>query len=336
MKRHGNLFDKITSADNLRLAYEKARRGKSRMRNVQRFEREVDDNLERIRRSLLDGTFTTSGYQVKKIHEPKERDIYVLPFAPDRIVQHAVMNILEPIWDALFIDDSYACRTGKGIHAGSLRTMEFVRGYRYVLKCDIAKFYPSIDHDVLYEIVQRKIKCLETLRLLRDIIYSAPGGKNAPIGNYTSQWFCNLYLNELDHLVKHHFKLKGYLRYCDDFCLFHDDKKVLRELAAELRLFLADRLKLTFSKCEVFPVSHGVDFLGYRHFRNYILVRKSTAVRVKRRLAKLPGLLAAGEITEEQYRSSIASTRGWLKWANTHNLSVALELDRLTETRDAA
>ena len=336
MKRHGNLFDKITSADNLRLAYEKARRGKSRMRNVQRFERDVDGNLERIRRSLLDVTFTTSAYQVKKIHEPKERDIYVLPFAPDRIVQHAVMNILEPIWDALFIDDSYACRTGKGIHAGSLRTMEFVRVYRYVLKCDIAKFYPSIDHDVLYEIVQRKIKCPDTLRLLRDIIYSASGGKNAPIGNYTSQWFCNLYLNELDQLVKHHFKLKGYLRYCDDFCLFHDDKKVLRELAAELRLFLADRLKLTFSKCEVFPASFGVDFLGYRHFRNYILVRKSTASRVKRRLAKLPGLLAAGEITEEQYRSSIASTRGWLKWANTHNLSVALELDRLTETRDAA
>jgi retron-type reverse transcriptase len=336
MKRHGNLFDKITSSENLRLAYEKARRGKSRMHNVQRFERDVDGNLERIRQSLVDQTFTTSGYQVKKIIVPKERDIYVLPFAPDRIVQHAIMNILEPLWDALFIADSYACRVGKGIHAGSLRTMQFVRQYRYVLKCDIAKFYPSIDHDVLYGIVQRKIKCPDTLRLLRDIIYSAPGGKNAPIGNYTSQWFCNIYLNELDQLVKHHYKVKGYLRYCDDFCLFSDDKKYLRQLAAELKVFLADRLKLTFSKCELFPVSQGVDFLGYRHFRNYILVRKSTAARVKRRLANLPRLLAAGEITEEQYRSSIASTRGWLKWANTHNLSVALELDRLTETRDAA
>jgi hypothetical protein len=336
MKRHGNLYDKITCSENLRLAYEKARRGKSRMHNVQRFEHDVDSNLERIRRSLVDKTFTTARYQVKKIYVPKERDIYVLPFSPDRIVQHAIMNVLEPVWDTTFIADSYACRTGKGIHAGSLRTMEFVRRYRYVLKCDIAKFYPSIDHDVLYGIVQRKIKCADTLWLLKDIIYSAPGGKNAPIGNFTSQWFCNLYLNELDQLVKHHYKIKGYLRYCDDFCLFSDDKQQLRALADELRVYLAKELKLTFSKCDLFPVSQGVDFLGYRHFRNYILVRKSTATRVRRRLANLPLLLAAGEITEEQYRSSIASTRGWLKWANTHNLSVALELDRLTETRDAA
>lgn len=336
MKRHGNLYDKIICSENLQLAYEKARRGKSRMHNVQRFERDVQVNLESIRQSLVNKTFSTSGYQVKKIYVPKERDIYVLPFAPDRIVQHAIMNVLEPIWDSRFIADSYACRIGKGIHAGSLRTMEFVRKYRYVLKCDIAKFYPSIDHDVLYGIVQRKIKCADTLWLLKDIIYSAPGGKNAPIGNYTSQWFCNLYLNELDQLVKHQFKVKGYLRYCDDFCLFSDDKKQLRQLAEDLRVFLAERLKLTFSKCELFPVSQGVDFLGYRHFRNYILVRKSTATRVRRRLANLPRQLAAGEITEEQYRSSIASTRGWLKWANTHNLSVALELDRLTETRDAA
>jgi hypothetical protein len=336
MKRHGNLYDKITCSENLRLAYEKARRGKSRMHNVQRFERDVDGNLERIRQSLVDKTFTTASYQVKKIYVPKERDIYVLPFAPDRIVQHAIMNVLEPVWDTKFIADSYACRIGKGIHAGSLRTMEFVRKYRYVLKCDIAKFYPSIDHDVLYGIVQRKIKCPDTLWLLKDIIYSAPGGKNAPIGNYTSQWFCNLYLNELDQLVKHHYKIKGYLRYCDDFCLFSDDKQFLRRTAEELRVYLLDTLKLTYSKCEVFPVSQGVDFLGYRHFRNYILVRKSTATRVRRRLANLPRLLATGEITAEQYRSSIASTRGWLKWANTHNLSVALELDRLTEKRDAA
>lgn len=328
-KRHGNLFEQITSIDNLRLAYEKARLGKSRMGNVRRFGQDVVRNLDRIRESLLDGTFTTSRYQVKKIYVPKERDIYVLPFSPDRIVQHAIMNVLEPIWDAMFIHDSYACRRGKGIHQGSRRTMEFVRRYRYVLKCDIAKFYPSIDHDILYEIVRQKIKCPDTLRLLYDIIYSVSGGKNAPIGNFTSQWFCNLYLNELDRLVKNTFRVKGYLRYCDDFCLFHDDKNYLRYLAGEIRAFLADELKLTFSKCEVFPVSHGVDFLGYRHFRHHILLRKSTATRVKKRLKALPGRLECGRVSAEQYRSSLSSTRGWLKWANAHNFSQSLRLDEL-------
>ncbi|WP_298434564.1 reverse transcriptase/maturase family protein [Geobacter sp.] len=329
------MFEQITSMENLRRAYEKARLGKARMRNVQRFDRDVEGNLARIRQSLLDKSFTTSRYQVKKIFVPKERDIYVLPFAPDRIVQHAIMNVLEPICDAMFIHDSYACRQGKGIHRGSLRTMEFVRRYRYVLKCDIAKFYPSIDHDVLYGIVRQKIKCPDTLRLLEDIIYSVPGGKNAPIGNFTSQWFCNLYLHELDRLVKHTYKIKGYLRYCDDFCLFHDDKTFLREMKEIIREFLATRLKLTFSRAELFPVSQGVDFLGYRHFRSHILLRKSTATRVRRRLAALPKLLATGKITAEQYRSSLSSTRGWLKWANTHNLAITLRLDAL-EARCAA
>jgi retron-type reverse transcriptase len=334
-KRHGNLFERIANLDNLRLAYQKARRGKSRMRNVIRFERNVEENLETIRRSLLNRTFTTSRYQTKMIHEPKQREIYILPFSPDRIVQHAAMNILEPIWDGLMIDDSYACRIGKGQHAGSRRTMEFVRRYRYCLKADISKFYPSIGQDILYGIVRQKIKCESTLWLLRDIIYSYPGGRNAPIGNYTSQWFGNLYLNELDRLVKHHYRVKGYLRYCDDFCLFHDDKGYLQEMKEIIREFLDIKLKLKFSQAEVFPVNQGVDFLGYRHFPSHILLRKSTAKRVRRRLAKLPRLLEKGRINEEQYRSSIASTRGWLRWANTHNLSLALELDRL-EQRNAA
>lgn len=331
-KRHGKLFEQICDPDNLRLAYHKARLGKSTMANVQRFELDVEGNLATIRRSLLEKSFTTAPYHSKMIYVPKTRVIYILPFSPDRIVQHAILNILEPIWDGLMIDDSYACRIGKGQHAGSRRTMEFARHYKYCLKADVSKFYPSIDHDVLFEIIQKKIKCRDTLDLLRDIIYSFPGGKNAPIGNYTSQWFGNLYLNELDHLVKHHFRVKGYLRYCDDFCLFHDDKGFLREMKEVLRQFLDNRLRLTYSHAEVFPVSQGVDFLGYRHFPSgYVLLRKSTAKRVKQRLARLPGQLAKGKITPEQYRSSLASTRGWFKWANTHNLALALRLDELEQ-----
>jgi retron-type reverse transcriptase len=331
MKRHGNLFEQIVDLDNIYLAYRKARKGKGWQDTVKSFERNLDENILSIRDSLINKTFTTSPYKTKTIYEPKQRVVYKLPFNPDRIVQHALMNVIEPIWDRMFIFDSYACRQGKGIHAGSKRTMEFVRRNRYCLKCDVSKFYPSVVHDILFEIVQRKIKCKGTLWLFEDIIYSFPGGKNVPIGNYTSQWLGNLYLNELDQLLKHQYHIRDYIRYCDDFLLFHDDKKYLGDMAKVIEAFLAERLQLQFSKCDLFPVSRGVDFLGYRHFKDYILVRKSTAKRVKKRLKRLPVLLEKGIITKEQYRSSLASTMGWLKWANSYNLRVSLEIDKLME-----
>ena len=336
MKRHGNLFERIASLENLRQAHQKARRGKSWHRAVVAFERDVEGNLQIIREALLDKTFTTSPYSIKEIHEPKRRLIYVLPFAPDRVVQHAIMNVLEPIWDGLMIPTSYACRRGLGGHAGSRKVMEHVRRYRYCLQGDISKFYPSMDHATLAGIVRRKIKCRDTLWLLDNIIHSISGGTNVPIGNYTSQWFGNLYLNELDQWLKHERHVRSYVRYCDDFCLFHDDKSTLRRLAGEIEAFVRDRLKMRLSRLDLYPVTNGVDFLGYRHFPEYILLRKRTAKRVKARLCLLPRLLASGRITFDQYRSSIASTMGWIKWANTHNLSMALDIEQLwRSTHDA-
>ena len=336
MKRHGNLFEKITTTENIYLAYCKARKGKRWQRKVQLFEKDLDNNIENIRQSLINKTFQTSIYQTKMIYEPKEREIFILPFAPDRIVQHSLMSIIEPIWDAMMIYHNYACRKGKGIHAGSKKTMEYVRKNDYCLKCDISKFYPSIDHDILYAILKKKIKCKDTLWLIKNIIYSYPNGKNTPIGNYTSQWFGNMYLNELDTYIKHELKHKYYIRYCDDFCIFHNDKSVLNAAAENIELFLSTRLKLSFSKCDLFPVSHGVDYLGYRHFRKYILLRKSTAKRVKKRLAKLPLLFKKGRITKKQFISSIASTEGWLKWANTYNFRLSLDIKNLKEVLYAA
>lgn len=331
MKRHGRLWEKVIDPQNIHEAYRRARKGKSWQNTVKRFETNLSGNLDSIQRGLAGKTFTTSRYKEKVIHEPKTRTIYKLPFAPDRIVQHALMNVLEPIWSRLFISDSYACLIGKGIHAGSKRTMEYVRRNRYCLKMDVSKFYPSVDHDILFGIVQRKIKCSDTLWLIRDIIYSYPGGKNVPIGNYTSQWFGNLYLNELDLFVKQQERVRDYVRYCDDFCLFSDDKNRLNKLAEKIRYFLLEKLKLTLSKCDIFPVSRGVDFLGYRHFPKYILIRKSTVKRVKKRLALLPALFHAGEITRERMLSSVASTLGWLRWANSYNLSRTLGLDNMME-----
>ena len=329
MKRHGNLFEKITDADNIYLAYQKARKGKSWQNTISRFDDDLDENIFNIRDSLIEKTFATSSYTEKTIYEPKQRIIYKLPFNPDRVVQHALMNVLEHIWNGLFIYDSYACRVGKGIHAASRRTMDFIRATgpgAYCLKMDIRKFYPSIDHDILFEIVQRKIKCPDTLWLLKDIIYSIPGGKNVPIGNYTSQWLGNLYMNELDQFLKHEMNIRHYIRYCDDFILLHQDKRFLHKMAEAIEVFLAERLDLKLSKNDIFPVRQGIDFLGYRHFPDHILVRKSTAKRIKRRMQDLPGQLSRGEITPDQYRSSIASTEGWLMWANSHNFKQSLGL----------
>jgi len=325
----------ITDIENIRLAFYKASLNKSKYKDIMKIKENLDENLENIRIALINKTFTTSPYQEKIIYEPKQRLIYKLPFYMDRIVQWALMIYIMPIWDKMFIHDSYACRDKKGIHSGSLRTMEFVRRNKYVLKCDISKFYPSVDHDILMEIIKRKIKCPDTLWLIENIVRSFPGGKNVPIGNYTSQWFGNLYLNEVDQLIKHELQKKygrlDYIRYCDDFCLFNDDKRKLHECRQILHDFIGEKLELRFSKCDIFPVSRGVDFLGYRHFDNYILLRKSTVKRVRKRFASLPYLYEHKKITGEQFRSSVASTWGWLKHANSHNLRITLQFKELME-----
>lgn len=331
MRRHGNLWSVITSKENLEIAHHKAVCGKRTMRNIIKFNQDIDGNLANIQELLITKQFRTSPYHEKIIYEPKQRKIYVLPFNPDRVVQHALMNVVAPIWHDFFISDSYACLVGRGIHNGSRKTMEFVRRNRYVLKCDISKFYPSIDQEILMAIIEKKIKCKDTLWLFDEIVHSFPGGKNVPIGNYTSQWFGNLYLNELDQFVKNELHIRDYVRYCDDFCLFCDDKTVLRNAAERIRDFIEGKLLLRFSKCNLFPVSQGVDFLGYRHFDNYILLRKSTAKRVRKRLERLPKLYERGEITAEQYRSSVGSTWGWLKHANAHNLAVAMKFREMME-----
>lgn len=334
MKKTGNLFPKVVEPDNIHLAYRLARKGKSWQDTIKRFETNLELNLEKIRTALIDKTFTTSKYKTFIIYEPKRRVIYKLPFNPDRIIQHALMNIIEPIWESFFIFDSYSCIKGKGIHAGSRRTMELIKKVGkdgYCLKMDISKFYPSLNHDILFSIIKRKIKCKDTLQLLKDIIYSIKGGYNIPVGNYTSQWFGNLYLNELDQFLKHKLKIKYYIRYCDDFLLFHNDKVPLREASHAISNFLTEQLDLKLSKNRLFPISEGIDFLGYRHFPNYILLRKSSAKRIKRRLKKLPIQLARGEINQEHFRSSLASTKGWLQWCNSFNLSKSLDLTQFSK-----
>lgn len=331
MKRTGNLWGQIISYDNLLLAYKNARKGKRWQRNVKSFEKDVEGNLLKLQKQLKDKTFTTSEYKTKTIYEPKQRVIYILPFYPDRIVQHALLQIISPIWDKLFIHDSYACRVGKGMHQASKKIMKFISKYDYCLKCDISKFYPSINHTILLQIIEKKIKCKDTIWLLSDIINSFEGETNTPIGNYTSQWFGNLYMNELDYYIKHTLKCRFYMRYCDDFIILNNDKKQLFCIKEKINDFINNNLKLKFSKWSIFNVNQGIDFLGYRHFRNKVLLRKSTAKRVQKRFKKLPILFNLNKITIEQFGSSIASTNGWIKWSNSHNLSINIKLQHLKD-----
>lgn len=336
MKRHGRLFEKIVAPENIELAFQKAKKGKLWQESVQRVERNKKKKLAKLRRMLLDGSFRTSKYTMKVVHEPKRREIFVLPFFPDRIAQHAVMNIVAPIWDAMFIPDSYACRKGKGQHAGSKRCMQFTLRNAWVCQFDISKFYPSIPHGPLLEVIRHKIKDERVLAIFQDIIGSIGDEKNVPIGNYTSQWFGNLYLNELDQYVKHTLRIRDYLRYCDDFLIFGNDKEEMKRLANQVEAFVSERLQLRLSKKALYPTAHGIDFLGYRHFpTGKILVRKATAKRIKKRLKVLPWALKHGRLSKEQAIGKLASAHGWLKHANAHHLRMAVRLDELIEEVEA-
>lgn len=329
MKTYSGLWQNIITKDNFALAQKKSRREKATRYDVQNFENHLERNLEQVRQLVISKQFHTAEYKSRKIYEPKERIIYVLPYAPDRIVQHAIMNVLVPYLEKLFIADSYACIEGRGQTRASLRTMEAIRRNKYCLKCDIHHFYPSINQNILSGMYHKKFSDKDFLELMDDIVFSFPGGYNCPIGNYTSQWSGNFYLTPLDHFCKHELKIRDYIRYCDDFLLFGNDKAYLHDCRRRIEDFIGKNLELTYSKADVFNVKQGVDFCGYRHFDNYILVRKSTAKRQIKKLKELPGMYERGEITREQMRSTIDSIGGWLKHANTYNLKKSMQINEI-------
>lgn len=315
MKRHRNLWEQFISPENFELAAVRAVRGKKSKRAINAFLRNRDENLRRLREMVASGNFHTSQYRVVKIFEPKERYIYVLPLYPDHIVHHALINILGPIWRGMFIHDSYACIPGRGLHAASRRVMEFMRKNKYFLQCDIRKFYPNIGHAEMMQIIRRKIGDERILAILEDIVWSVGGTRNLPIGNLTSQWMGNVYLNELDMFVKHKLHWRHYMRYCDDFCLFGNDRAQLHAAAHEIRDFLGRELGLTFSKCVVRRVSAGIDYIGYRHMPGFILLRRRSARKIRRRILNI----AAHDDYSKHALGQLGAAHGWLKWACSYN-----------------
>ena len=325
MKRIGNIYDKIISLENLQLADEKARKGKLKSYGVKVHDRNREANLLALHEALKAGTYRTSEYSTFTIYEPKERIIFRLPYYPDRIVHHAVMNVLEPIWLSVFTADTYSCIQKRGILAAAKKLRRGIdkdtQGRTYCLKIDIRKFYPSINHDVLKSIVRRKLKDTRLLKLLDEIIDSAEG---LPIGNYLSQYLANLTLTYFDHWVKEVKKVRYYFRYADDIVVLHSDKKVLRGLLAEFETYIAEETKLQVKdNKQIFPVGkdhrdrhgRGIDFLGFVFYLNETRLRKRIKQNLCRKCAQL--LKRKNPIDAKDFKQAIASWWGWCKYSDS-------------------
>lgn len=313
MKRIGNIYDRITSLKNLYAADEKARKGKSGQYGINLHNKNREANLLVLQDLLERKTYRTSPYDIFKIYEPKERLVYRLPYFPDRITHHAIMNVLEPMFVSTFTRDTYACVKKRGIHAllrklkADLKDHE---GTRYCLKFDIKKFYPSIDHDVLKRLLRRKFKDPALLWLLDEIIDSAPG---LPIGNYLSQYLSNFYLSYFDHWIKEHKRVWYYYRYADDIVILHADKAPLHHLLSDIKRYLQD-LKLEVKENhQVFPVAaRGIDFVGYVFYHTHVRIRKQIKKTFARKLHRNPAHV------------SRPSYLGWLSHCNATHLTKKL------------
>jgi len=326
MKRTGNLWDRFISKENFYLAWRLTKKGRSRRRDVRKFEKNLDANLEALRQKVIDGKFKTSKYQTKYIKEnTKRRLIYILPLE-DRIVQHAIINVIEPLFVRRFIDQTYGCISGRGQLNGSKYVRKHIKNYKWCLKTDVRKFYPTIDQQVLYDSICRVIKDKNLLVIIKDIVFSIEGGKNCPIGNLCSQLFGNVYLDNLDRYVKHTLKVKHYCRYCDDCVFFGHTKEELFEVKKKVKEFVETKLLQELSFAEVFRTKQGIDFLGYRHFNGYTILRKRTALKFKRALTKIKS--GKDKRTLLERLSTINSYKGYAEHCYTYNLIRKLEMNK--------
>lgn len=331
MKTYKNLYEDVCSFENLYGAYLKARKCKRYKEYVLDFSWDVEGEIMKLQDDLMNKAYKHGEYYQFTLYDAKKREIKAAPFR-DRVVHHALCTVLEPIFDRGFIYDSYACRKGKGTHKAIRRLDKFIQsaeecwgeGNVYCLKCDISKYFDSIDHQVLFDLIRRKVRDVNVLWLVKKIIKSSFSHRvhydlfnfretGIPIGNLTSQLFANLYLDQLDQFVKHDLGEKYYIRYMDDFLILGNEKRRLHELEGILREFLRRELRLELHKKKValYPVEKGISFLGYQVFRHYKLIRKSTILRFVKNMKEKTNSSPSG-ITD--------SVRSWLSFANYANI----------------
>lgn len=335
MQRYGQLWPQVVAFDNLLLAARKAQRGKRFRDNVLAFNHRLEQNLLRLQRELMTQTYQPGGYRRFEILDPKPRIISAAPYR-DRVVHHALCNVIVPLLERRFIADSFANRTGYGTHRALKRFVRFARNSRYVLQCDVRKYFPSIDHSILKSAVRRYIKCKETLWLLDliidsgqeidwfagdDLLTPLEQPRGLPIGNLTSQFLANLYLNEFDHFVKEKLEVQRYLRYVDDFVLFSDDRAFLQEAQGAIQGYMEElRLTLHPVKTQLFETHHGVNFVGFRIFPNRIRIRNDNLRRARQRCHQLQASYAVGDISLDEVIQRLQSWEAHLQHGDTWRL----------------
>ncbi|MEL6381352.1 MAG: reverse transcriptase domain-containing protein [Cyanobacteria bacterium J06626_18] len=339
MKRHGNLWPQIVDFPNLLDAARKAQKGKRFRDNVLAFNYNLEHELQALQAELQEKTYRPGKYRTFEIKEPKSRMISAAPYR-DRVVHHALCNVIMPLIEPSFIYDTYANREGKGTHLALKRFTRYARSTQYVFQGDLCKYFPSIDHEILKACLRRKIKCRETLWLIDTIIDGSneqipatfhfskddllsPLGRRRglPIGNLTSQFFANIYLSGFDHYVKEVLGFKKYLRYVDDFALFSDDHDCLVQARRAIEDYLDTlRLKIHPIKSQIFETRHGASFLGFRVFHDRIRVRTENLRRARRRCRTLQTAYANHQIDLNRVIQCLQSWEAHLKHGDTYQL----------------
>jgi len=330
MKTHKNLYQEIISLKNLILAWKKARKGKTRKDYVVNFEKELGRNIKVLHEELKNYIYFPKPMQTFILRDPKTRKISKSDFR-DRIVHHALCNIIEPIFDKTFIYDNCANRKGKGSLFALKRFDFFKRKVTYNLskeaycfKADIKHYFKEINQNILLEIIERKINCKETTQLIINIVGGGKkfDNKGMPLGNLTSQFFANLYLNELNKFVKHKLRAKYYIRYVDDFVLLHKSKEQLVKWKNDIEFFLKEKLNLELhkDKSKIISLLKGVDFVGFRNFYHFRLLRKRNVRCINKKI----DLFHEGKISYEKMGEIFQGWNSYSKWANSYKLKKKL------------
>ncbi len=343
MKRYGDLHDQVTSWENLVLVARKARRGKRARQEVRAFNFDQEARLLRLGEELRDGTYTPGAFRTHRITRPKPRLISAAPYR-DRVVHHALMNVLEPILDRHMHPDSYACRRGKGTHAAVDRLQTLMRRNTHVLQCDIRQFFPSIDHQIMKGVFRRLVKDTRTLELMDrivdagaapnptsdwfagdDLFTPAARARGLPIGNLTSQWFSNWLLCGLDHTLSSRLGFGSYVRYCDDFLVLSNDRAALSRARGFIREHLEGlRLRLHEGKLAIRPAHAGVTFLGFRAWPSHRLLRKPAIRAMRRRVRWMRSESRAGRIGYDHIKPRLVAWLGHARQADSRQLITRL------------
>lgn len=325
-----NLFYHITNIANLLAAWKEFKKGKIKKKDVAGFELHLEEHIFQLHRDLTLKTYIHSPYVAFYVHDPKRRHIHKVTVR-DRVVHQAVFRILYPLFEKDFIYDSYSSRVLKGTHFGVARLDRACRKASkngrvpiYTLKCDIKKFFSSIDHSILWKYIERKILDGDVHWLICAIVnsFNRTEGRGLPLGNVTSQLFGNIYLNELDQYVKHVLRVKYYFRYCDDFLIVCIDRRFLEDCMQKIGIFLKEKLLLDLhpNKIQIKKLRQGIDFVGYVTLPHARVLRTATKKRIVRKIADAKEKFTNGKIAEETYKSIVASYEGVLSHCKSRKM----------------